>query len=551
MNPQHHTAFSLARYYGGKNKSDILTKVVLVLLVLLILWTPLTFGSVQSESIFWIEAGGAICCLFWIIKLVFLGNPEELERFRDLWERRNRARKAAPFFYRHPRAARSLSLLTFGKWPNKNPSYSVEVIGLEPLDLSLPYHSFLGYPVRDTGLEWAALMFLAMLVLQIIPLPKLLTWMISPNARDLYESAASAAAVPLTFHPVSLNPFFTVSRLFQYTAYFMIYLATVNLIRTRAAYRTVVYAIIVSAFFQTSYGLYEFFSGQQQIFEYQKTIFLDCASGTFINRNHFCAYLGLALPLILALLFSSGGFRKPTTGDWPVRVSRMMENQGGKIIFRFLLAGCVFAGAVFSFSLTGIVAIILGCAAFLLLHQKIRRRSILLLLCAFVIAGGVAVYFGSAFLQHRLGGIELISDRSRFMAWKDTARIFLKFPITGTGSGTFVEIFPVYRSFTTSATFSHAHNEPLEFLAENGIAMFFFMLICLQALASQLLTTLKKEDFTGMHLFQIAAFCSFLVLLLHNSVDFSFEIPAIALTGAIILALFYADYHEKSETAQL
>src|SRR5262245_66680168 len=104
MIPQQQT-FSLAQYYGARNKSDIVTKAVLIFLILLILGAPLPFGSVQAQSIFWIEVLSVICFLFWIIKLVFFGNSEQLKRFHALSEMRKQMRDAGPFFYRHPRLA--------------------------------------------------------------------------------------------------------------------------------------------------------------------------------------------------------------------------------------------------------------------------------------------------------------------------------------------------------------------------------------------------------------------------------------------------------------
>ncbi|MCW0295094.1 O-antigen ligase family protein, partial [Klebsiella pneumoniae] len=53
----------------------------------------------------------------------------------------------------------------------------------------------------------------------------------------------------------------------------------------------------------------------------------------------------------------------------------------------------------------------------------------------------------------------------RLVMWKDSLNIARDFPITGTGFGTFIYIYPKYRTRMGNAVVDHAHNDYIEFLS--------------------------------------------------------------------------------------
>ena len=57
-------------------------------------------------------------------------------------------------------------------------------------------------------------------------------------------------------------------------------------------------ALLFSAAFQALYGLIVVASGYDRIWHVEKTVFLDAATGTWVNRNHFADYLAMALPCL-------------------------------------------------------------------------------------------------------------------------------------------------------------------------------------------------------------------------------------------------------------
>src|SRR5262249_24928655 len=154
----------------------------------------------------------SFCILLWVMKLAFCCDAEALQEFRKEYQQQKEAMQKQPFFHRHFWLARGLRLLTFGRWPRKN--RATQLVDEEREDDKLlrsrmPFHSVLGYPVRNTGVEPVVLAYLALLAFQLVPLPSFVARVLSPAGYDLYASAARAAGRNLGFHPLSVDPFAT------------------------------------------------------------------------------------------------------------------------------------------------------------------------------------------------------------------------------------------------------------------------------------------------------------------------------------------------------
>jgi O-antigen ligase len=330
----------------------------------------------------------------------------------------------------------------------------------------------------------------------------------------------------------------------------MIFFVAANTIDSRSRYKTVLYALFISAMFQSLYGMYEFLSGNQQIFAYHKIHNLDCATGTFINRNHYAAYLGLSLPLLIAFVVGRISRLKKFGGKTMVRISHALEGEGSQV-FLFLFAIVLLIVAVlFSLSRSGISFSILSSVLFLFLywHQnhELTRKSYGILTAA--IALSVSVWIGLRPLLERFERIsdELTQSGARWQVWKDTFNIFFHFPFTGTGLGTFKEVFPIYRTFPTDLIYAYTHNDYLQILSETGL-LSMILLLCFFFLLIRRIRILSHPSANRLPLIQIGAGCSLIALGLHNLTDFSIQIPAIAVTAAILCAVVFGSSDTEQE----
>ena len=537
--------FSLKQCYSNK-ACKVIDLAIIAIVALLILLCPLPFGSVEYRWIFIVEMTAALCLCLWFFKLFFLANNRDLIIFRSQYASYSRWRQSVPFFHRRSDLAKILRFFTFGYWPRKNPVFDLVPETEEPEEFE--YTSFFGFPIKNTGVEKLGIAFLLLVLLQLLPIPSSIIAVLSPETHELYESAAQAAGIKMPLHPISLNPFTTLSSFLLYCAYFCIYLVTVNTARTRQSYLILIYAIIGSALFQSLYGLYELFSGHQHIFWYKKKYFLNSASGTFINRNHFAAYVGLAIPLIMALITGHFVQSAKAKGNALRRFFRILDMKGGKLMFQFIFLALIGCGAAFSLSLTGLIAIFLSCFVFILLYNHFKRTNALYWVCGLTIILAVTCWFSSEQFRVRILGLpqEVLSERSRFSAWEDSAQIALRFPLFGTGLGTFPEAFHLYRSFGTNTVYSNTHNEYLQLLSETGVCSILFFASFVALIAMQL-KKLFRISVSRLVLIQMGALSSIFLLAAHNFVDFSFQIPAVALTTMVILALFFGGYRGAAQ----
>jgi len=71
------------------------------------------------------------------------------------------------------------------------------------------------------------------------------------------------------------------------TAFYLVLLVSAD----RNAKKRLVYALIALGAFEAFYGLVQYLTGWQQIFAYVKKYYLEDATGTYINRNHFAGFL--------------------------------------------------------------------------------------------------------------------------------------------------------------------------------------------------------------------------------------------------------------------
>jgi putative inorganic carbon (HCO3(-)) transporter len=487
------------------------------------------------------EMIACLCFLLWAMKLFFYSDPQQLIYFRELHHRESEQFRTAPFFHRFPFLAFLFRTMTLGRWPSKNPRSNLIEID-EVSSTRENFFNVFGYPVRNTGLETLGLFLLAIFLIQVLPLPHFVTKLFSPRSAELYSSAAGAVDAQLRFHSLSLDFFQTATKFLEYAAYFMIYVVLVNSIPSSRYYRIVLIAFLISALFQATYGFTEFISGHQHIFAYKKQVNDDVATGTFINRNHYATYLEMSIPILLAVMIGHLDIPKRPNVRLSAKINQVLKTEGGKVLLFLLILVSVFASIVSSLSRSGIVFTAVTSIAFLLLYGQTKtglsRPVIKGALCFLIVAVLSAILWDPLYSRFADISQEFTAERARLFLYRDTTRIFFDFPFIGTGAGTFMQVFPMYRSFVTNDIYRYAHNDYLQFFSEAGIGALLLLLALLRQFYRRLSRILSR---TSGHvvLLQIGAFCALLSLALHSLTDFGIQIPAIAMTGIAISSIFW------------
>lgn len=400
---------------------------------------------------------------------------------------------------------------------------------------------------------WLTVLTVAWILLQLVPLPPTLLVSASPRLAEQARASLSLPGEPedlalserklaefaggerdeTSWHPIAADPDGGLDgalRLGLALAAFCLGLLAVRDSRDR---RWLVAAVGVSAFLQAVYGLAESLSGHHHIFFWAKVHYRPLASGTFICPNHFAALLSLGLFAFLGLLAEL----------WQKEDEKGGSDRRAKTSLAATAAGIVVVGMIWSSSRAGLAAAAVGVAllAALLLPRLARRRASApaLIATGVLVAGLVA---GAVWIrppQPLANDVENITVDigGRTMIWRSGVEIAKDFWRTGSGIGSFRYVHPLYRPATASSRFVHAHNDYLEWVADTGVIGALLLLAWLAALTVTAVQIRRRERGKAMSAALIAALTA---LALHETVDFSLQLPGVAIPAFLLGGALFA-----------
>jgi len=458
----------------------MVNRLIQMILILLLVFTPVAFGSVDIWAFSLMEIGILLVILLWALDSAI----------------------------RHPHSV-------FGT-PNSE----------------LP--TIMGLP------QWLLLfLFLCLVFLQMIPLPSGFVRFISLKT---YELRQILFAPGLPFEPSALGfelsffPFATGIELFKWltlTGLFIVLLYWKGWEKGRPIRSGFVVAIFLVGVFESLYGMFEFFSGHNQILYLKGLVF--SVTGTFINRNYFAGYLLMVIPLSMGFLFSRDFFQRSHIRSWRYRLSAM---DGKTLLIGFGIIVMIL-GLLFSASRMGIASLLfsLGAVSLLLRDPRGRRtfsKKPMLILVLAVLWGA---WIGLDTVMNRF--FESSQDfKFRWEMWVDTFRIVRDFPVLGSGLGTFVQVFPMYQSFHELGISTHAENDFLQLASEVGwvgvgLLSILFLSLFYKALSGiRLLSHGEAERVIG-----IGGLVGMMALMLHSLVERNIQVPANAFLYTFIFGM--------------
>jgi O-antigen ligase len=384
----------------------------------------------------------------------------------------------------------------------------------------------------------ALLGFLVIGALQLIPLGDRAVALISPHTAAVREGLEPTPSATLSVAGQA-----TASAVRTGAALIGILLVATTVAAARGA-RRIAFASLIAAAFQGLYGILVLASGHDRIWNVPKTSYLDSATGTFVNRNHFAGFLAATLPMGVGLVIAL--VRKAAPRDRGRRgLAALFGPDGSRALLLGLLLLTGVAGILVSFSRAGtafgLVAIsgtaILGIGG--KASHKLIAIGVLVAIASVPLfdlgADRLAARYATAQDDYRAPG-------GRLDVAADTIRMIRAFPAAGCGFGTFTWAFPAFSSPQIRLHYTHAHNDALQLGAEGGLPSLLLLAIVLAALARSLVGALKGEDPVVA-----GAGLGLAALLAHGLIDFNFHIPANAAIAAVLAGvLFGASWNDRS-----
>ncbi len=379
-----------------------------------------------------------------------------------------------------------------------------------------------------------ALIALSLLILPLVPLPAGLVKLISPQTHALANAFPLEQGQTPGFIPLSLAPALTLQRLWE-----LLLIATAFCLARHSAGnqhfpRHLTYAV-AAALLALGVSDIAYRAGDRQSILGIWPLTWGSGAGTFANRNHFANWCVVGAVFCVGwVLRSLQPLHSAREGASPSVTTHAKEGQAIAILAMFALVMAVLSG-----SRGGLLALCAGACVWLaLLARRTRRKGRWLWLGgAAVLAVGLLLTFGDTLMARLAQTPEDIASRYPKVAiWKDTIALALKFPLLGTGWGTFVAGFGHYKSFGGNLTFWHAENDVLQLLAECGfIGGGVVLFVLLRWLIPAAKAAWSKESKLSEPEVFFAALAALGAFAAHGLIEFVFQIPSTALLAATLL----------------
>ena len=387
---------------------------------------------------------------------------------------------------------------------------------------------------------------LALVILQYVQWPAGLLETVSPTTVALVRKSASAPGEAGGTISPSLYPHATRDALICLSAYVALFVAVSGYVRGHKQVTLIAGAIVALGFAVSLFAIIQSLSGTTDLYWWRTPAHGGLRrGGSFVSRNQFAAYAGLCLFTGLGLLIARGARAAGSGRRWWENVGRAAARRSHQNFLVGFAVSVMGAAVLWSLSRGGIVSLFLafaGLALALRMAGFVRARSLYVAATVLVILGWVT-YLGWEPVVDRLSTlgkvIEEPTDDWRWRMCADAGRIGSAFPALGTGAGTFLSIYPHYRTLPTYAVTESPHNEYAHVLAETGLTGLAVLFVAMAFLYVRVLRGLVVRRNPYACGLLAGGFAALLAITLHSLVDFPMRSPAIAATVAVLAALLY------------
>lgn len=346
----------------------------------------------------------------------------------------------------------------------------------------------------------------------------------------------------------TIYPYATKVYFFEMASYMLVFLITVNNIRSRRQINRLLGSIISVGAVLALYGIVQKLANAPKIywFRYVHEVLLFYSS--YINCNYFAGYMNIVIFLTLGAFFAYLAYL-----DKKRAYAGFDLFEGWIILFIFSIV-IMAVSILHTFSQGGLIVFLVTSAFFYSVYSKkeLSKKWISIAIWVFTTALTVTVLIWIAgektaniFYEACRLFKEINTYGARLPVWRGAFNLIKINPLFGIGAGTFQYIFPKYKP-NIPISFSHCHNDYLELLIETGLAglaiftygMYIFFKRYMKLLTSRRNAYVKAIGYGCL----ASAFSVFL----YSFIDSNMHIGANALLFSAILAVGLVTIHNSS-----
>lgn len=393
------------------------------------------------------------------------------------------------------------------------------------------------------------LLLLGWMLLQLLPLPVALVKLLFPATfgvyQPVYDMLESGSWMMLSVYPKG-----TLLEFLRISTYVVFYILAVQLLSNGARLKR---TVVICSWLAIGIGflaILQKLSSPDYIYWFRPAPTSSAPMGPWVYRSQYCGYIELVAPLVLALVL----YYWPLGADGESLRKRIVaffskdESGNPAILLGFGLL-VVAASLFISLCRGGIIAFSLSLVFFFCLLAWKEGRYSSLFFVGLVVAVILSVsWFGWEPIVARFDEIVNGSgqiDIGRFIIWEDSWPIIKDFWLTGSGFGSFITIFPLYRTFPGEEIYDHAHNDYVELLTDGGIVGFLLVAWFVVEVVRHGLRMLRRRRDRYAVLLSIAALTGIFALLIHSISDFNMHNGAVGLYFFFICGLLVSAGHTR------
>ena len=378
---------------------------------------------------------------------------------------------------------------------------------------------------------------------------------------------------------ISVAPGDSIETLLQFMLPFIVFLSGLLLFSSDESARRLLRFLCIFGSAVAVFGLIEFIFFPTQLLLSKKETYFDSLTASFVNRNTAATFLGVTLLLNVALAFShlqNAGVRdllgmilgrKGRTEQTDLRWA-IIHSVGGGLTFVALMLTRSRGGIGSSFLGLLIVLAILG---YFGMYSSRRQggftrtsepmwlrlgRVFGLLLGSFLIG---SVFAGQALLRAEVQG----GDDGRFCIMPGLLRLLSDNWLTGTGLGTFRDVFTPYKNPECGirGVWVNAHNAYIEGWVTLGLPFMVVTVVSTVVLIAIFVRGIQTRR--RLRWVPAAGLGLMVIVLAHSALDFSMQIPGLSvfwaatITACVVVASersasrTHSPHSRRNETAQI
>ncbi len=379
-------------------------------------------------------------------------------------------------------------------------------------------------------MAFGAAEYWAMCALQVASAAMLVIW----AARELADGRVSVVTSPL-FLPLFLLALLVAVQLLgqteywyatwvkaiQWTCYAMLFFIAVQTLRGERRVRSFALFLVCFGSLVALIAIAQGGTESDKLYWLFPTESPSVLYGPYPNHAHYAGLMEMLFPIPLVLGLSS------------------LFRLHGKVLLFFaalIMASSLFLAASFGgiLSFGGELMVL----AILLLRQRRRSRILITIIVLLLILSVLIVVLQPVALQERLERIRGKSEQAditvRLAITRDSIPMIVKRPLMGYGLGTFVEVFPSFRTFYTNYMVNAAHNDYVQAMVEVGLIGFALIAGLILLLFREGLRKARHWEHDYESSVAMAALIGCSGILIHSLCDFNLQVPANAALFAVL-----------------